>query len=177
MLTSLGRLGDDFQDVGRLAVSDPDDEYFRFRPIVILDWIERMKATYARRYRAIGFETKGDPIARATKVVANDYFLRLAFWNIWLNSHQAVGDSCKITIEFVFDSGKLRLNILDNGGGFPEDALGVAFHDRYSKKSINRGRGLLEVQDAVEQLQGTAELVKHSSGTLRVSLLFPVSPS
>jgi signal transduction histidine kinase len=175
IISCLGQLGDEFQEVGRLAVSNPDDEYFRFRPITILDWIERMKGAYAKRYSALGFESLGSPIALATKVMANDYFLRLTFWNLWLNSHQAIGSACKITVEFSTDAGKLRLVVLDNGGGFRADAVGVAFHDRFSKNGDHRGRGLLEVQDAVEQLQGTAELVKHASGTYRVALTLPVS--
>lgn len=174
ILSCLGQLGDEFQEVGRLAVSNPDDEYFRFRPITILDWIERMKGTYAKRYSALGFESLGEPAAQAAKVMANDYFLRLAFWNLWLNSHQAVGSACKISIEFSLEQGKLRLIILDNGTGFRADAVGVAFHDRFSKSGDHRGRGLLEVQDAVEQLQGSAELVKHASGTYRVALILPV---
>lgn len=175
ILSCLGQLGDEFQEVGRLAVSNPDDEYFRFRPITILDWIERMKGAYAKRYSALGFEPLGPPAALAAKVLANDYFLRLAFWNLWLNSHQTVGSMCKISIEFSIDAGMLRLVVLDNGAGFRADAVGVAFHDRFSKNGDHRGRGLLEVQDAVEQLQGTAELVKHATGTYRVRLTFPVT--
>jgi signal transduction histidine kinase len=177
MLACLGRLADEFHDVGRLAVSDPDDEYFRFRPVTVGDWLELMGASYARRYRAIGFERLGAAAAIRAQVVANDYFLRLIFWNLWLNSHQAVGDGCKMSIEFSIDGGNLRLVVLDNGTGFPAESLGVAFYDRYSKKSPDRGRGLLEVQDAVEQLRGTAELFKHASGAYRVSLTFPVSLS
>lgn len=175
ILACLGQVGDDFQEVGRLAVSNPDDEYFRFRPVAILDWIDRMKGTYAKRYCALGFEPVGAQAALGAKVVANDYFLRLAFWNLWLNSHQAVGNACRISIEFSLDAGKLRLVVLDNGPGFRPDAVGVAFHDRFSKNGDHRGRGLLEVQDAVEQLQRTAELVKHASGTYRVALVLPVS--
>jgi signal transduction histidine kinase len=177
VLACLGRLADEFQDVGRLAVSDPDDEYFRFRPVTVVDWLDLMGAAYARRYRSIGFEPLGAPSAKGARVIASDYFLRLTFWNLWLNSHQAVGEGCKISIEFSLEGGTLRLVVLDNGAGFPAESVGVAFYDRYSKKSPHRGRGLLEVQDAVEQLQGSADLILHSSGTYRVSLTLPVSQS
>ncbi len=175
ILACVGQLGDEFQEVGRLAVSNPDDEYFRFRPVTILDWIDRMKGAYAKRYSPLGFKAMGPSDALAVKVVANDYYLRLAFWNLWLNSHQAVGSTCKITVEFSVEAGKLRLVVLDNGSGFRADAVGVAFQDRFSKSGGHRGRGLLEVQEAVERLHGTAELTKHASGTLRVALVLPVA--
>lgn len=175
ILACVGRLGDDFQEVGRLAVSNPDDEYFRFRPIAVLEWIERMKSSYAKRYCALGFEAMGPPAAQAARVVANDYYLRLIFWNLWLNSHQAVGNTCKISIEFGIDGERLRLVVLDSGTGFRPDAVGIAFQDRFSKHGEHRGRGLLEVQDAIERLHGSAELVKHASGTHRVALELPVT--
>jgi sensor histidine kinase regulating citrate/malate metabolism len=134
-----------------------------------------MKGSYAKRYCPLGFEAVGSPTAQAARVVANDYFLRLIFWNLWLNSHQAVGSTCKITVEFAVEGEKLRLVFLDSGAGFRQDAVGVAFQDRFSKHGEHRGRGLLEVQDAVEQLHGSAELVRHASGTYRVALLFPVA--
>lgn len=175
ILACVGRLGDDFQEVGRLAVGNPDDDYFRLRPIAILDWIERMKNAYARRYCALGFEAQGPVAALAVRVVANDYYLRLIFWNLWLNSHQAVGNMCKISIEFAVERQNLRLVVVDNGSGFRSDAVGVAFQDRFSQHGEHRGRGLLEVQDAVERLHGSAQLVQHASGTFRVSLELPVS--
>ena len=97
----------------------------------------------------------------------------MVFWNLWVNSHQATGDPCKITIFADIVGPNLTLIMLDNGDGFPEQLSTVAFKDHVSTKSPHRGRGLLEVQHAMEALHGKAHLVRQVSGELRVCLKFP----
>ena len=66
------------------------------------------------------------------------------------------------------------LLIVDNGDGFPQELHGVIFQERYSAKGAHRGRGLLEVQEAVQRLRGKAQLVQYRPGDFRVMLSFPL---
>lgn len=173
----LAQLGDDFHGLGRIVEFEPDDEYFAFRPVRLCDWIETMNGDYARRYNRIDLQIEGLAVARAARVLGSDYLLRITFWNLWLNAHQAAGDPCTVRLVVDLDGGQLRVLILDNGDGFPAEMVDVAFQDRFSRNGPHRGRGLLEVQDAVQRLHGDARLVPHGAGALRVRLSFPcVSP-
>jgi sensor histidine kinase regulating citrate/malate metabolism len=96
------------------------------------------------------------------------------FWNLWINAHQAVDGDCKIMVRAMLNAKQIDLLIVDNGSGFPQELVGVVFQERYSAKGAHRGRGLLEVQDAVHQLRGKAQLVPYGLGDFRVMLSFPL---
>jgi sensor histidine kinase regulating citrate/malate metabolism len=55
--------------------------------------------------------------------------------------------------------------------------LETAFQQIFSTKSDSRGRGLLEIADAVLRLQGTVELTKASTGEYRIRITMPVEES
>lgn len=63
---------------------------------------------------------------------------------------------------------------IDNGPGFPESQLEAAFHQVFSTKAPSRGRGLLEIADAVARLQGVVRLTQDCDGRYRVSLSLPL---
>jgi sensor histidine kinase regulating citrate/malate metabolism len=109
------------------------------------------------------------------RVFASDYFLETIFWNIWLNAQQAVGDNnCEITIEFRPQGAELELLIRDNGDGFPSELKDVLFQQVYSTKNPGRGRGMLEIQDAVERLGGRVELYAVLVNEYRIRIRLPL---
>ena len=90
-----------------------------------------------------------------------------------MNAHQAAEDPCSIRLDCSLSSNTISVVVIDSGNGFSAELAGIAFHDRFSKSGPHRGRGLLEVQDAVMQLHGQVQLVEVSQGEYRVALEFP----
>jgi sensor histidine kinase regulating citrate/malate metabolism len=111
-----------------------------------------------------------------TRIKATDFLLGVVFWNLWINSQQAVGKGCKIVAHVTTSMQHLELLLVDNGEGFPPD-IGVAGFPDAKPRPGHRGRGLLEIQEAVERLHGVVGLVRHSDGTYRVRLRFPLETS
>ncbi len=68
-------------------------------------------------------------------------------------------------------NGKLRLTIFDNGEGFQPNDIERAFQFQYSTKSKERGRGHMEVRDAMERMNGSATVAATDRG-YRVQLDF-----
>lgn len=168
----MAQLQDEFQAIGRMVEFEPNDPYFTLRPLNICEWVEQMNVEYGKRYSRVDLNIDGRDYASKQPILASDYLLRLVFWNLWVNAHQAAGQSCAITLDCGLRDLELSITIADNGPGFPADLEGVAFENRFSHSGPNRGRGLLEVQDAMEQLHGNAHLVETSPGVYRVRLLF-----
>lgn len=171
----MAQLQDEFQAIGRMVEFEPNDPHFTLRPLNICDWVQQMNAEYAKRFSRIDLNIAApEPVTRH-QVLASDYLLRLVFWNLWVNAHQAAGQTCAITLTCDLRDRELWITISDNGPGFPADMAGVAFENRFSHNGPNRGRGLLEVQDAMQQLHGNAQLVETSTGVFRVRLIFTIS--
>lgn len=156
-----------------LEAIDVDPEYFRARSIVLAEWIRRWNAQYASRYAAVALELVCTENMQF-RVFASDYLLETIFGNIWTNAQQAVGLNCEIRIEFQIAGPEVRLRISDNGEGLPCDLRGIAFEQEFSTKSKGRGRGLLEIQDAVERLFGRVELYEVRSGECRIQIYLPM---
>ena len=167
------KLRDEFHSLGRMAESEPDDVFFQVRPVALKEWLHRMNIEYSGRFNRVDLEFDANPECPEANVMASDYLLRLIFWNLWINAHQVVGDPCevRITIDHV-DDRFLKVTITDNGAGFASEMRDIAFEDRYSKNGPHRGRGLLEIQDAILQLRGNAMLAEVNQGELRVQLTF-----
>ena len=107
-------------------------------------------------------------------VLASDYLLETVFWNIWQNAQQAAGPDCRLSVRLLPTAGSISLLVIDSGPGFPEAAYEVAFRDQFSTNGANRGRGLLEIEDAVRRLQGGVRLEAVGTGELRLRFDFPV---
>jgi C4-dicarboxylate-specific signal transduction histidine kinase len=173
--TTIAKLNDAMLRIGRdLEATDVDDEYFRQRSVSLSDWLERLNAQYAATFRPITLQII-KPNAEACRIFGSDYLLETMFWNIWLNAQQAVGDrNCEITIEFLQHGEEVELLINDNGDGFPSDLKDVLFQQVYSTKSPGRGRGMLEIQDAVERLGGDIELYVAREREYRIRVHLPL---
>lgn len=177
LATLVGALSDDLVRVTRIIEEfDPEDEYFRLRNIALLDWLIAMNAEYARKYAQVDLQIHDSAReAGSLYIVANDYLLTTVFWNLWINAQEAVGLGCRIEVVVTSHAGRVELAILDNGDGFPPERVGVAFTERFSSAGKNRGRGLLEVQDAIQQLHGDVRLYEHLPGDFRIKIRFPLS--
>jgi signal transduction histidine kinase len=171
----LAKLNDAMVSMGReLEATDVDPEYFRFRPIALPDWLRQLNARYATQYSPVKLNLI-DAEHAWIRVLANDYLLNTIFWNIWLNAHQSVGENCEITITFRRQRSELEILISDNGEGFSPELKEIVFQQVYStKNSSGRGRGLMEIQDAVEHLDGRVGLYEVKPSDFRIRIFVPL---
>ena len=70
--------------------------------------------------------------------------------------------------------GMLHVLVRDNGPGFSTQMVENAFQVAYSSKAESRGRGLLEIADAVRRLQGEVRLLPVAVNQHRVQLRLPL---
>ena len=63
----------------------------------------------------------------------------------------------------------------DNGEGFSPELREIVFQQVYSSKNNSgRGRGLMEIQDAVERLAGRVELYEAKPSDFRIRISVPL---
>lgn len=96
--------------------------------------------------------------------------LSIIIGNLIDNAFEAVSyQSCekKVTF-FALDIGHdIILEITDNGVGIPEESIELIFHKGYSTKyEKQRGYGLYNVKNVIEELQGTFEVNSSHKGTI-----------
>lgn len=172
--TTIAKLNDAMISLGReLEATDVDPDYFLQRSIALADWLGQLNLRYTTQYAPVNLRLINADSPRI-RVFANDYLLEIIFWNIWLNAHQAIRVNCEITIEFQVKGRDLELLVSDNGEGFPHELKDVLFQQVYSTKNRGRGRGLLEIQDAVERLTGRVELYEAKASEYRIRIRLPL---
>lgn len=170
----LAKINDALLSLSReLEATDADPEYFQQRSIALGDWLRQMDLRYTSRYSSVNLKLIDADNAEA-RILASDYLLEIVFWNIWLNAHQAAGINCNVTIIFDAAGKDLILKILDNGPGFSRDLKEIAFQEMYSTKTPGRGRGLLEIQEAVERLGGQIRLYEERPSEYRLQIRLPL---
>jgi signal transduction histidine kinase len=173
--TVVAKLHDAMISMGReLEATDVDPEYFRPRSVALPDWIRQLNTRYATQYSPVKLNLI-DADQEWIRVLANDYLLETIFWNIWINAQQSVGEDCEITIVFRRHLRELEMLISDNGEGFSPELKEILFQQVYSSKnSSGRGRGLMEIQDAVERLAGRVELYETKASDFRIRIRVPL---
>ena len=173
---AIAQLKDSFRTVSRIVEFNVDDTYFEWRTVDLVAWLRAMTSTnYIPKNSPLTLRFDGLTEGKFIRIWANDLMLETVFWNLWKNAQQAVGNPCEITVRVTLRASEVELLFLDNGGGFSQDHAGVAFVEQFSSKGTDRGRGLLEVQDAIRRLGGTVELAV-IGGAYRIRMLLPLSP-
>jgi len=171
---AVARLNDSLIAMGRaVEATDIDPDYFQARRVVLADWLRKMNQRYAVEYSSVILRIDG-LIDQGAAVFASDYLLDIIFWNLWMNAHQEIGENCEISVDLRRTGRLLALRISDNGSGFNRERKDVLFQEFFSTKSQTRGRGLLEMQDAVERLHGTIGLYEVSADEYRIKICLPL---
>lgn len=172
--TTIAKLNDAMMLLGReLEATDVAPEYFRQRCVVLPDWLEQLHGRYVATFSPITLRLIGAD-REQHRILANDYLLETIFWNIWLNAHQAIGAECEITIQFQSVGREVELLVLDNGEGFSSELKDVLFQQVFSTQGAGRGRGMLEIQDAVERLGGHVDLYAIRPAEHRIRIRLPL---
>ncbi len=162
-----------FRQVARIVEFNINDEHFQWRSVAIIAWLKKMTDRYRASNKPFQLEIISDVADTDLVIEANDLLLEVIFWNLWQNIPQEAGGNCTAKVGISGRDGNLYFLISDNGPGFQAVHAAEAFKTSLSTRGEDRGRGLLEVADAVQRLRGTARLVP-VSGEYRIELSFPV---
>lgn len=171
---ALAKINDALLSLSReLEATDADPQFFQQRSITLGDWLRQMDLRYTSRYSSVNLKLINVDNTDI-RVFASDYLLEIVFWNIWLNAHQAAGTNCSVTVIFELAGNALILKILDSGQGFSRELKDIAFQQMYSTRTPGRGRGLLEIQEAVERLGGQIRLYEEKPAEYRLQIRLPL---
>lgn len=174
----LARIG--LRNTAVLVEFDTGDgsDYFIRRAVTLCEWLEMHASRYLETLiNPPVFRIEATPKIRLTTIRANDYLLNLVFKNVWNNAMQAVGTPCTITARLTVSESKISILMIDNGSGFDTAAAEMAFQDPFSTKGAGRGRGLLEIDEAIRELGGSARLFLVAHNQYRLLLRFPLEVS
>lgn len=174
IVNAVQQLRESLRMMSRLVEFDIEDKYFEWRPVHLVQWLDMAGRKYNTRNEPITVELGHLSGEQEVIIRANDYLLETIFWNLWKNSREAVDGPCRVKVTISIESGRVLLLVTDNGEGLPEKLVGFAFEDRVSTYGNGRGRGLLEVADAVQRLFGRVRVVNLGNGGHRIQISLPL---
>ena len=164
--------------VGNVVEFDIDDAHTNWRLIPLGDWLKAAIPRFTSRFGPAALLLPGSVQANSTCVRANGFLLETVFGNAWANAIQASeetdGKGCRITAELSVTNSWLDILLYDDGPGFSDQQLDMAFRAPFSTKAERRGRGLLEIAEAVGRMQGKVRLVEVARGEYRMLIHLPV---
>ena len=116
---------------------------------------------------------------RLPKILGDAARLRQVIHNLLQNSQFAVQERASAVIVVTTSTqGKfVKLNISDNGTGFPEQILARAFEPYVTTKSKGTGLGLAIVKKIVDEHEGRIEVGNIEGGGASVAVWFPLAGS
>ncbi len=169
----LGSLQAGFDRASRAVEFDRADGYMTWAGVDLVDWLSRAAAGFGGRYGHANLVLRAASPTRF-RVWAAPFLLDVVFGNLWSNAVQKVGTGCEFVVEFSRSERSVQVLVRDSGPGFDDAARAAAFEARYSTNPGNRGRGLLEIAEAVERLHGRAAIVAVIGTGHRVSIRLPL---
>ena len=151
---------------------DEDRGHFQNAPINLIEWIKAFQGKFLSEYGGVEFSPVEFQSFADVWIVATPYWLEIIFSNLWKNSlDEMEGGPCRLANSVQTNEKHAFVTLYDNGQGFPESAKEWAFQIQHSTKSIERGRGLMEVAEALSKISGSASLFCTNDG-IRVKLKF-----
>jgi|GEM_PF-1046725 len=152
------------------------DEKARFERtnLNLTDWLHSFSAGYRVQWQEIEIRIVASETAATVEAVP--YLLETIFGNLFDNARQALDAAgAVVLLRITVRSRDVRVEVSDSGAGLPESAAHVAFQMAVTTKGRrDRGRGLLEVADAMKRLAGRAEILREAESN-RILLTFPLA--
>lgn len=172
----LATLEQGFSRIARNVEFDTDDGYLAWDSYNIIEWLEKSASRFEAQFGKGSLRVACAPEVRRTTVRATPFLLDTVFGNLWSNAIQAVDADCVINFHCASDAESARLEIMsiDNGEGFDDRHIDAVFQQAFSTKSPRRGRGLLEIADAINRLQGDVHLSPDADGKSRIKICLPL---
>ncbi len=102
--------------------------------------------------------------------------LRQVVHNLLQNAQDALQDqpNGQITLSTQLRNNRLRLSVIDNGSGFPDNVLARAFEPYMTTKSKGTGLGLAIVKKIVEEHSGHIRVENNAAGGASIIIEIPI---
>lgn len=161
--------------IARNVEFDVGDDYLTWKELELVPWLEKSASIFAARFGNARLQVACDARVRGVRIRGTEFLLETMFGNVWTNAIQAADAADTLLLEMAFDARAHRVSIvaIDQGPGFAEEHLDAAFQQSFSTKGSGRGRGLLEIADAVAQMQGVVTLRPDATGKYRLEIALP----
>ena len=162
---AMKRMVDDFRDYARLPAPE-------VAPLALNELIGEVLGLYESSSATIEIR-----LASALPPVLGDATqLRQIIHNLLRNAEDALEgrDDGRILIETSLSGRFARLQISDNGPGFPAELLPRIFEPYVTTKSRGTGLGLPIVKKIVEEHQGSVEISNAPEGGARIDIRLPL---
>lgn len=156
------------------------EPHLSLEPVRLDELIREIVALYQQGDSSLAFEL--DLCPGPDGLAADNGRLRQLLHNLIGNSKEAAADD-EIRIWMssrpVFPDGapRLRLEIRDNGPGFPEAILDHPFEPYISDKGRGSGLGLAICRKIITEHNGTIAISNHSGGGALVAIELPLAPA
>jgi nitrogen fixation/metabolism regulation signal transduction histidine kinase len=113
------------------------------------------------------------------EVAGDSAKLRQVIHNLLQNAEHALAGrrDARVVVRTELTSRHVRLTVVDNGPGFPENLLSRVFEPYVTSKSKGTGLGLAIVKKIVEEHNGSIAIANRSEGGAAVEILLPLAAS
>jgi len=133
---------------------------------IIADSLELKKITLEKHYQEA-----------LPQVLVDGDKMRQVFLNLLRNAYEAVEEGGRIRVSLSLlkeDSGnKIKIDVVDNGPGIPEEFREVIFEPFYTTKSTGIGLGLPNARKIVEQHKGSIKVKENVKEGASFEILIP----
>jgi nitrogen fixation/metabolism regulation signal transduction histidine kinase len=167
-VTALKAMVDDFRDYARLPA-----------PVLAGLDLNALVSEVLTMYETSGIQIRRNLAVKLPQVLADSTQIRQVLHNLVQNAQDALGQSkapdasIEVITERVGD--KVRLEVSDNGAGFPEALMARIFEPYVTTKPRGTGLGLAIVKKIVDEHRGTISIENSPRRGASVSILFPAS--
>ena len=121
--------------------------------------------------RGIGFSCEDHTAGVALR--GDRHGLTAALLSLLENAAQATSQGGKVRICAMANSKRVRIQVVDSGGGIPEHVLPHVFEPFYSTRSEGTGLGLAIVKSVIEAHGGTIDVTSSPEAGTSFTLIFP----
>lgn len=141
------------------------------RPVNLNDLVGEVLDLYSGLRSKLRIELAGGP----TLIAGDSAKLRQVLHNLLQNAEQAVADVAhpRILIRTERLEQGVRLSVIDNGPGFPEQMIARVFEPYVTTKSRGTGLGLAIVKKIIEEHSGSIAVTNLAGGGASVDIVLP----
>jgi two-component system nitrogen regulation sensor histidine kinase NtrY len=170
MLSEIDRLAGIAQSFSRFGA--PGGPAVALAPVSVKEVVTEVMALYGSAVSRVRFEQ--DVEADLPKVVSRTPELKEVLVNLLENARLAEGTLVRIVARRGDDADHVRISVVDNGSGIPEDVLPRIFEPQFSTRSTGTGLGLAIVQRLVRSWGGSVAVESTVGEGTTVTVTVPV---
>jgi len=108
-------------------------------------------------------------------VLADERLLREAFYNVIMNSLEAISEGGELLVEVEVNGGDVAVVVEDTGSGIPEKNIEKVFEPFFTTKREGTGLGLFLSYQIIKNHHGRIEIESNPGQGTRVTIKLPVA--